>query len=54
VDRALALEQLGHEVPADEAGRAGDEVVQGSSRLRVWRQSNLTRDPPRATLGQVL
>jgi hypothetical protein len=32
VDGALALEQLGHEMPADETRGAGDEVVQGSSR----------------------
>jgi hypothetical protein len=31
VDSSLALEQLGHEVPSDEARRAGDEVVQESS-----------------------
>jgi hypothetical protein len=31
VDRAVPLQKLGHEVPADEAGRAGDEVVHGSS-----------------------
>jgi hypothetical protein len=31
VDRAVALEQLGHKMSADEAGRAGDEVVQESS-----------------------
>ena len=31
MNRAVALQQLGHEVPADEAGRAGDEVVQESS-----------------------
>ena len=31
VDRPLALEELGHQVPADEAGGAGDEVVQGPS-----------------------
>jgi hypothetical protein len=30
VDRAFALQELGDEVPADEAGGAGDEVVQSS------------------------
>ncbi len=31
VDGAVALQELGHQMPADEAGRAGDEVVQRSS-----------------------
>ena len=31
MDRAIALEQLGNEMPADKAGCAGDEVVQESS-----------------------
>ncbi len=31
VDRPLALEQLGHEIPSDEARGAGDEVIQGLS-----------------------
>jgi hypothetical protein len=30
VDGPLALQQLGEQVPADEARRAGDEVVQGT------------------------
>jgi hypothetical protein len=30
VDGPLALQQLGQQVPADEARRAGDEVVQGT------------------------
>ena len=33
VDGALAAEQLGHQMPADEARCAGDEVVQGSPSL---------------------
>ena len=32
IDGAIALQQLGHQMPADEAGRAGDEVIQKSSR----------------------
>jgi hypothetical protein len=39
VDRALALEKLGQQVPADEAGGAGDEVVQGSPSAVKWRDT---------------
>jgi hypothetical protein len=47
VDGALALQQLGDEMPADEAGRAGDEVVQESSR-------GLGRPLARARAGSVI
>ena len=36
VDGALALEELGHQVPSDEAGGPGHEVVQVPSTLPSW------------------